>query len=84
MWSSGKILEYTIKSIISRQQYNEENRVIPRTYMTRKEIVESIDDVIAPFKRQMDSKSVTCEVVNSIPEVAELDEFYLANWDLIN
>ena len=30
VWSSGKILEYTIKSIISRQQYNEENRVIPR------------------------------------------------------
>ena len=54
--------------------------------MTRKEIVESIDDVIAPFRKQMQSTSVTCVVVNSIPEtaVADFEESYLANWDLIN
>ena len=32
----------------------------------------------------MQSTNIKCEVVNSVPEVAELEASYLANWDLIN
>jgi len=53
--------------------------------MTRDEIQESIEDVIAPFKKQMESRSITFEIVNSLPKNdADLEESYLANWDLLN
>ena len=53
--------------------------------MTRDEIQESIEDVIAPFNKQMESRSITFELVNNLPaNLHDLEESYLANWDLLN
>lgn len=53
--------------------------------MTRDEIQESIEDVIAPFNKQMESRSITFELVNNLPaNLDDLEESYLANWDLLN
>ena len=53
--------------------------------MSRSEIRESIEDVIAPFKVQMESRNITFELLNNLPdEQKDYKESYLANWDLLN
>ena len=53
--------------------------------MSRSEIQESIEDVIAPFKMQMESRNITFELLNNLPEEQnDYEESYLGNWDLLN
>ena len=53
--------------------------------MSRSEIQESIEDVVAPFKMQMESRNITFELLNNLPEEQNgYEESYLANWDLLN
>lgn len=50
IWSSAKILEFTIRSIISRQQHTGGTMMISQTTgKTSAQIEESIRDVIEPF-----------------------------------
>lgn len=81
IWSSGKILEFTIRSIISRQQYGEDNVMIQRTGKTAEEIEASISEVIDPFRLQMSQNGIEFELQNKIKDTQ--DE-YLANWEMVN
>jgi len=41
--------------------------------------------VINPFKGEMESRSIPFMLINNLPEnVSDLEESYLANWDLLN
>ena len=53
--------------------------------MTRSEIQTSIQEVIDPFKMQMQSQYIECNFINDIGKSgSEFEESYLANWDLVN
>ena len=79
VWSSGKILELTIRSIISRQLLTEDNRMIQRTWKTREEIEQSILEVIKPMRLQMDDKLILLELKNLLGGGARPDGAPQAN-----
>ena len=81
IWSSSKILEYTIQSMISRQTLAQDNRVIKRSAKSRKDIEEAIQQLVAPFQTQMKSRQLEYVFNNNIPFGA--NEAYLANWDML-
>ena len=54
VWSSGKILELMVMSIISRQKYNTgDNNLLRRQAFSKAQIEESLQEVIKPFRLNM-------------------------------
>lgn len=68
IWSSGKILEYTIRSMISRQLLNEDNRLIQRAWKTGNEVEKSIYEVIRPLRPQMEDRDISVIFKNLLYE----------------
>lgn len=81
IWGSSKILEFTIRSMISRQQYGDNNVMIQRSGKTSDEIEESVREVVEPFRLPMSEASISLKVKNKI---LSNESTYLANWDMLN
>lgn len=84
VWSSGKMLEFIIRSIISRQQYQDRNVIVKRSTKSAKEIEQSLQKVIAPFTYQMTRQKIKFKFINDIIAARGADSLYVANWDLLN
>lgn len=82
IWGSSKILEFTIRSMISRQQYGDSNVMIQRSEKTRDEIETSVREVIEPFGLPMNEAGIELLVKNKIQSCESTS--YLANWDMLN
>lgn len=53
MWSSGRILEFTIRSMINRQRFSNENKILRVSAKSLTEITEAVYEVVEPLKYQM-------------------------------
>lgn len=64
IWSSGKILELTIKSMINRQRFSDKNRMLTPTTKNCIQIEAAIKEVIEPFVLQLRSRKIKCCILN--------------------
>lgn len=68
IWSSSKMLEFLIRSIISRQQFEDESTTLRQSSKSASEIEASIRKVLAPFSLQMSQAGINLEFSNKIAQ----------------
>ena len=62
IWSSGKILEFNIKSQLSQLQVQSKQLEITHEQVDRPSLIQLVRDVAAPFKIQMQEKEIKFDI----------------------
>lgn len=88
IWSSGKILELMIRSMISRQQLSSQTRLFSHAWKNPQEIEDSIQGVIKLYRFALASRGITYEFKNLIDRRnlgrrrSSSQKSFSANWEM--